>query len=551
MNRYLQKAMLLHLSIILLLLTGCNKQHSGKRANMVILIGIDGMSVKGFQNAKTPNLDTLFRNGAISLNTRAVMPTVSAPNWGSHLLGAGPEQHGITANGWTTDNHTVEPTVKDDGGYFPSVFSLIREKIPEAKTGFFYDWEALGDLYNLSTIDKVEFSGNYEETFQKAIPWIIEKEPEFSFLYIGHPDEVGHHYEWHSPEYYQALEEVDDALGKFFSDLKKSDLWNNTHIMVVTDHGGVGHGHGGLSMAEIEVPWIISGPGIIKDKLIEQPNDVYNTASTIAWLFHLRQPEAWTGRPVLGAFRSEIAFSGKNIHSFVPQPVSTLESGIYTISSLISFSVEPDIYEIRYTKDGSDPSENSNLFIRPVSLQKSTIVKAAAFFNGSRSKIIEIDFEKVNIINNIELLNPPAEKYYGNGSASLFDGIRGSSDFNDKAWLGFHGNDMIATLKMEKPEPMNHVRIRFLKNEGSWIFLPDEIEVLASVDGKQYIVIGKLTSDQIRGRSKRGINTISLKVPTNKSNFIKIIARNQGTCPAGHPGEGEKAWLFADEILIN
>ena len=35
-----------------------------------------------------------------------------------------------------------------------------------------------------------------------------------------------------------------------------------------------------------------------------------------------------------------------------------------------------------------------------------------------------------------------------------------------------------------------------------------------------------------------------------KARFLKIRAKNVGYCPAGSPGEGEKAWLFVDEIIV-
>ena len=36
-----------------------------------------------------------------------------------------------------------------------------------------------------------------------------------------------------------------------------------------------------------------------------------------------------------------------------------------------------------------------------------------------------------------------------------------------------------------------------------------------------------------------------------RSFFLDELARNIGTCPEGHPGAGEKAWLFTDEIIIS
>ena len=109
----------------------------------VILIGIDGVSAEGLQYSDTPVIDSLIRQGTLSLKTRGVMPTVSAPNWASILSGAGPEQHGVTSNDWSLSNQGFDPTVKDADGYFATLFTLIRQQKPTAVTAMFYDWNWL------------------------------------------------------------------------------------------------------------------------------------------------------------------------------------------------------------------------------------------------------------------------------------------------------------------------------------------------------------------------------------------------------------------------
>ena len=61
------------------------------KAKRVVLISLDGICVEGFLKARTPNLDALLADGSLSLDTRVVMPSVTLPNWTSHLTGSGPE----------------------------------------------------------------------------------------------------------------------------------------------------------------------------------------------------------------------------------------------------------------------------------------------------------------------------------------------------------------------------------------------------------------------------------------------------------------------------
>jgi hypothetical protein len=62
----------------------------------VVVIGVDGLNPNGIRVADTPNFDKLIKGGAHTFHARAVMPTSSSPNWASMIMGAGPEQHGVT-----------------------------------------------------------------------------------------------------------------------------------------------------------------------------------------------------------------------------------------------------------------------------------------------------------------------------------------------------------------------------------------------------------------------------------------------------------------------
>ena len=74
--------------------------------------------------------------------------------------------------------------------------------------------------------------------------------------------------------------------------------------MVTADHGGKDKGHGGPTVGEIEIPWIISGPGVISGHEIRSYVNTYDTAPTIAHIFGLKTPSCWIGKPVLEAFKS-------------------------------------------------------------------------------------------------------------------------------------------------------------------------------------------------------------------------------------------------------
>ena len=84
----------------------------GKSPTRVVAIALDGICVEGLKKANTPNIDKLMAEGVVSWQTRNVMPSVTLPNWTSHLTGSGPEQHGVTDNKWTKEKHILSPIDK-------------------------------------------------------------------------------------------------------------------------------------------------------------------------------------------------------------------------------------------------------------------------------------------------------------------------------------------------------------------------------------------------------------------------------------------------------
>ena len=276
-------------------------------AKRIVLISLDGICVDGFLKAKTPNLNTLLAEGSLSLDTRVVMPSVTLPNWTSHLCGSGPEQHGVVDNSWEISKFVLPAIEKDNAGYYPSVFKVLKDAIPEAKIAFYYNWINLFYPYNKQYLDEVSYLENdaYIPNYEKALSFLIEnrKKPTLVFLYSVHTDHAGHKHKWMSPEYIQSIEEADVEIGKFIEKMKQEALYKDTHFMFLTDHGGINYGHGGVSTDEMIVPWGITGPGIKKGFKITEANNTVNTAATILHLFKVRQPLSWTGEVIKSIFK--------------------------------------------------------------------------------------------------------------------------------------------------------------------------------------------------------------------------------------------------------
>lgn len=536
------------LTTIFFLLSVFNVPAQPSASKHVILIGIDGVSSEGFQYSDTPEINSLIRQGVISLKTRGVMPTVSAPNWATILSGAGPEQHGVTSNNWTLLNQGFEPTAKDADGYFTSIFTIIRKQMPKAVTAMFYDWEWLGTYVNRKNITKEQYIQGHVMITSVALNYIKKEKPLFTFIYYGYPDETGHSKGFNTKEYYQSVNEIDIEIGKIVNGIKEAGMAQNTTIIITSDHGGVGLGHGGESMIEIEVPWIISGPGIKKNVLLESPNDLANTAPTIAKILGLKVPSEWIGRFVTDVFVSKATSPKSNI--YIPKPWCSLNEGAFPGPQQIELtSTVPDA-GIYYTLDGTMPGKSSKKYTSPFTISNNCTLKAVCISGSNQSQVITRIYTFVQGIKSADLTLLPAQKYPGSGVSGLFDGLIGSSNHTNKQWMGFEGTDFEVTVDLGIVKPVAALGIDVLQLPDSWIFIPSAVEFYTSENGTNFTLLNTYFPSETDEIRLDGPVMLSKTFDNLSTRYIRIKATNIGTCPPTLPCAGQKAWLFVSEVEI-
>jgi predicted AlkP superfamily pyrophosphatase or phosphodiesterase len=268
----------------------------------VVIIGVDGMAPFGIEAANTPVMDDLMERGSWTMRARGVLPTSSSPNWASMIMGAGPEQHGITENSWQKPDHDITPIATSDGTTFPTIFWLLKQQRPKSIVGIFHDWDAFGDLMEKGIADRKMDCKGPDEAVEKAVDYFKETKPAFTFIHLDHVDHAGHSEGWRTPAYIAAVENADLLIGKTVQGLKDAGMYEATTLIVTSDHGGKGKGHGGDTMAEIEIPWILTGPGVKHGYEIPRIVNTYDTAATVAYIFGLKPHEAWIAKPVIEAF---------------------------------------------------------------------------------------------------------------------------------------------------------------------------------------------------------------------------------------------------------
>ena len=105
-------------------------------------------------------------------------------------------------------------------------------------------------------------------------------------------------------------------------------------------------------------------------------------------------------------------------------------------------------------------------------------------------------------------------------------------------------------INLGKKRPCTSVSTGFLQDENSWIFMPTQLEVLMSNNGKDFVPLG-ITLNTIDVTQKGTIiQDLQVKFPKIAARYIRVKAENRKICPNQHKGAGYPAWIFADEIII-
>jgi len=273
-----------------------------KGVKHVILVGMDGLGAYSFAKADNPNMKQMMQDGAYTLRARSVLPSSSAVNWASMVMGAGPELHGYTE--WDSKKPDLPSRELDQYNMFPSIYTILRQQKPTAEIGVIYSWDGIGYLFPKEAVNhSVACHDNDSLATAAAVDYIKTKHPDLLFIHFDEPDGTGHNIGHDTPAYYEQVHKNDLRLGQILQAVKDAGMWDNTIVLLTADHGGIKKGHGGKTMEEMQIPWIIRGPGIAKNHEIRNSVMTYDTAATLAWIFGLKTPAVWTGRPVTEAFK--------------------------------------------------------------------------------------------------------------------------------------------------------------------------------------------------------------------------------------------------------
>jgi len=207
--------------------------------------------------------------------------------------------------------------------------------------------------------------------------------------------------------------------------------------------------------------------------------------------------------------------------------------------------------QIYYTLDGTAPNKNSPIYKDPIQLNSTKTIKALACKQGlANSPIFQKQITKVKKVQEVLLVDQTANKETNKCEINLIDLQRGSLDHADEAWMAIEQNDLAAQLDLGEVKPIKKISLGFLKNVYESIFVPDSVNYYISNDGIEFTKIGSIGYKISPFEMKVYVKDYVLDGINKSARYIKIEAKNMGTCPHPHFNSGGKAWLLCDEIIV-
>ncbi|MDQ1350455.1 MAG: Sulfatase-like hydrolase/transferase [Acidobacteriota bacterium] len=274
----------------------------------------DFVGAYGKGRAETPNMDRIAAEGTLFENCIAQTP-LTLPSHTSILSGTYPLYHQVRDNGGFLVPESLEfiSEVLQKQGFTTAAF--IASYVLHSKWGFNQGFNTYSDDFDLTKYKKISL-GNVQkradEVLGDARKWLGENKNKKFFTWI-------HLYDPHTPydppspfkekfadrPYRGEVEYLDYELGLFFDWLKKEGIYDNSLIIMMSDHGeSLGEhdedSHGFfIYRPTVWIPLIIHAPFKFPRQKINNIVESVDIAPTILEALGISKPGSFQGQSLL------------------------------------------------------------------------------------------------------------------------------------------------------------------------------------------------------------------------------------------------------------
>lgn len=209
-------------------------------------------------------------------------------------------------------------------------------------------------------------------------------------------------------------------------------------------------------------------------------------------------------------------------------------------SLVVTLDAEKYPVDIRYTVDGTETTNASDLYITDIVVKDSALLVASLF----GEKVDSTKFTRKRIDNHkaigkkVTYLTPINKSYPSTGENALVDGRKGGFGYNDGIWQGYT-NDLEIVIDLEKEQKIHRIFGNFMQLIGPDVFLPASLELYASIDGKEFTQFANVTHEVSLDDPLLIIKEMGWDGNIN-TRYIKVVAKQSE----------KKGFIFADEIVV-
>ena len=251
----------------------------------VILFTIDGLHWEAPQKLRMPILYSLIKEGTYIQESYMIIP------------------HHPTVGEYSENNSCSfpNPMLHEGTIFINHKKEMVQEKISaNYQTAFVVNTSAYRSVARGFTTTIMDSFLSDSQVVDNAIEILKNQDIRFMRIHLQSPGTMGEEVALHSLDkpynnniwakgspYISAIENADKYLGRFISFLKESNKWDNTVLIVTSDHGQSNNGwHPMLDENSWKTPLLFVGKGIAKGQRLPYFEHI-DIAPTILWLLRI------------------------------------------------------------------------------------------------------------------------------------------------------------------------------------------------------------------------------------------------------------------------
>jgi len=210
--------------------------------------------------------------------------------------------------------------------------------------------------------------------------------------------------------------------------------------------------------------------------------------------------------------------------------------------------------ELHYTLDGSEPdSLHAPVYKEPFTIGAATVVKVKGFKSGwhSSAEVSQAFRRSAYRPDQLFLLSPPNPQYSARGAFSLTDLVSGGNNHADGKWLGFHGEPMNVSFHFDAAIRVDTIGISVKQLYGAHIYPPKTIQIWGGADSINAQLLSSFQPVLEKPEEVSAYRIVEIPTKGEAIRYLRLEAEPFVPIPQKYPAEGNPAWIFVDEIIIN